>query len=96
MKYLIILLATLCSCNNTPAPYKYSGYETDDTSYVKGQVLPPDQIHDNALIVVNADSLNWSLRYENSESDADLIRVLNKYCKPINQPLNKKENVRSN
>lgn len=84
---LCIAFAMLC---NLPACYeshnsmKYEGYETCDTSYYNGEILYPDYVHEDTLIVVNADSVNWCMANYNAACDGDIKDILDAYCTPLN------------
>lgn len=77
----LALLFNLPACYKAPEPFKYSGYETSDTAYYNGEILYPDMIHDDTLIVVDASKLNWCMKYYDIASDGDINDVLNAYCK---------------
>lgn len=83
MKKLILITSIFLSCNTNVIHnegFKYSGYETDDTNYYAGEVLLPDMVHSDTLIVVNADSLNWCMANYDIASDGDINDVLGAYC----------------
>lgn len=65
------------------ASFKYAGYETSDTNYRYGQILYPDMVHSDTLIVTNADSLNWCFENYDIASDGDINDVLRAYCRPL-------------
>ncbi len=60
-------------------------YETDDLSFKNGEVLYPDYAHQDTLIVVNADSLNWCMENYDIASDGDIWDVLHAYSKQISK-----------
>ena len=54
---IILLFAVLSSCqkNDMKAieiPFKYAGYECNDTNYINGQILYPDYVHLDTLVVI--------------------------------------------
>ncbi len=51
-------------------------YETDDTHYYQGEVLYPDYVHDDTLIVTDAAYLNWAMDSANIASDAEINDAL--------------------
>lgn len=51
-------------------------YETDDTQYYKGEVLYPDYVHDDTLVVVNAKDLNMLMEKYDVQSDGDINDIL--------------------
>jgi hypothetical protein len=57
-------------------PFKYAGYETDDTTYFNGQILYPDYVHLDTLIVTDATRLNQLIGGDDIGSDQDIIDVL--------------------
>lgn len=57
--------------------FKYAGYESDDTHYTNGQILLPDMLHDDTLIVTNAPYLNECLARPEVGSDGDIMEILN-------------------
>lgn len=76
---LLCILSYLSHRKDAPATkvFKYSGYETDDTSYYNGQLLFPDMIHQDTLVVVDAKQLNECIASPYVASDGDLIEILN-------------------
>lgn len=58
-------------------------YETDDTKFYNGEILAPDYVHKNWLVVTNADSLNWAMEYYDAGSDGDIMDLLRAYCVPM-------------
>lgn len=68
---IVVLVVSLASCNHT--------YERDDTGFYNGEVLLPDYVHKDTLIVVNADSLNWAIKYYDIASDGDIYEILHEY-----------------
>lgn len=88
MKYLIITAyISLIQCTSHRST-KYDGYESDDTSYVNGQILVPDMIHPDTLVVLDADYLNKCLGDDMLlQSDDDLIELLNETTAPYNSML---------
>ncbi|MEO7044309.1 MAG: hypothetical protein ABI091_03320 [Ferruginibacter sp.] len=86
MKKQILTLSLLfifIGCHAPEKPFRWSGYETSDTNYFNGQILPPDYVHENILVVVNADSINWCMENYNIAGDGDILDVLNAYCEPL-------------
>lgn len=81
MKHLFICILLLASLHTTD--FKYKGYETSDTNYVTGQILLPDYVHPDTLVVVNADSLNWCMENYDATCDGDILDILNAFCKPL-------------
>lgn len=67
-----------CESSKTrqPESFKYAGYETDDTTYFNGQVLYPDYVHLDTLIVTDAETLNRLMSQYDIASDADIMDVL--------------------
>lgn len=57
--------------------FKYMGYESDDTNYTNGQILLPDLVHSDTLIVTNAPYLNECLARPDVGSDGDIMEILN-------------------
>lgn len=57
--------------------FKYVGYESDDTNYTKGQILLPDMVHSDTLIVTDGAYLNECLARPDVGSDDDLFEILN-------------------
>lgn len=80
MKKLLILalVCLITSCQKEPQPTAPAVhyYETDDTQYVNGEVLYPDYIHSDTLVVTDAAFLNWCMRYYNAECDGDISDIL--------------------
>lgn len=62
------------------APRLQHTYETDDTRFKNGEILMPDYVHTEKLMVVNADSLNWAMEYYDAASDGDIADILNAFC----------------
>jgi len=91
-KYLapsLIMLAGICfityGCLTNEVPNKkvVHTYETDDLSFKNGEILYPDYVHDDTIIVSNADSLNWCMENYNIASDGDIWDVLHAYSNRI-------------
>lgn len=86
MKQTIILRIIICvlilACiyllfgNNSTSRSKFSGYGTTATIFYNGQVLPPDVIHADTLIVMDAEYLNFAFAHYDLETIADIIEVL--------------------
>lgn len=51
-------------------------YETDDTSFKNGEILLPDYVHTDTLIVVDAKFLNECMQNYDIASDGDINDVL--------------------
>lgn len=79
-----------------PEPFKYTGYETSDTNYRNGQILYPDYVHTDTLVVVNADSLNWCIANYDIASDGDISDVLRAYTVPYDSSRLVREVLRDN
>lgn len=81
MKKLIIILC-LISCNKPePKTTTVISYETD-SHFINGQILPPDEVHLNTLIVINADSLNYWLSNYDVSCNGDVLDLLQLYTVP--------------
>jgi hypothetical protein len=72
---------------NKPVNIDLHTYETDDLSFQDYEILYPDYVHLDTLIVINADSLNWCMEFYNIASDGDINDVLRAYCVPLNDEL---------
>lgn len=70
MKKVFIALALLCACNQNTQEHH---------TYKNGEILLPDYVHLDTLIVVNADSLNWAMGYYDPASDGDIADILRIY-----------------
>jgi hypothetical protein len=66
-----------------PAPFKYSGYETDDTNYYQGQILLPDLIHSDTLAVIFPELLNKMLQDPTISSDEELDEIIQECTIPL-------------
>jgi hypothetical protein len=67
------------SCNSSPAiaeSKRVIPYETCDTNFYNGEVLLPDMVHHDTLIVVDAGYLNKCMADYDIESDADISDIL--------------------
>jgi hypothetical protein len=71
------------SVNKQIDTFKYAGYESDDTNYVNGQILLPDGLHSDTLVVTNAPYLNECLARPDVGSDGDIMEILNETCTRI-------------
>lgn len=60
-------------------------YETDDTQFYNGEILYPDHVHTDTLIVTDAPFINKWMRDYDAASDGDIYDILrvstNKYIK---------------
>lgn len=77
MGYIIGLSQGL---DKTIEDFKYAGYESDDTHYVNGQILLPDMVHLDTLVVINSEYLNECLARPDVGSDGDIMEILNETC----------------
>lgn len=87
---LLMILVIVESPRRNPFHGRYpmlrtEGYDVNDTTYHNGELLYPDYVHPETLIVVKADSLNWSMKSGELESDSDIMNALKMYCKPLNK-----------
>lgn len=88
--FLVMMIGTLGyiiglsqGLDRTIEDFKYAGYESDDTHYVNGQMLLPDMVHSDTLVVTDAQYLNECLARPDVKSDDDLFEILNETCTPI-------------
>lgn len=51
-------------------------YETDDTGFYNGEILLPDYIHIDTLVVTKADVLNWCMEHYDISSNGDIVDIL--------------------
>lgn len=79
MKRYLLLILLFTSCTKQSEPVKHS-YETDDVFY-KGEVLAPDLIHSERLVVDNPEGLQRSILL--AECWEDVQEGLKANCKPI-------------
>lgn len=85
---IILLFAVLSSCqkNDTKIieiPFKYAGYECNDTNYINGQILYPDYVHLDTLVVIDAATLNELIQLPDIGSDEDISEILNESTIPF-------------
>lgn len=72
----LFLFACLVSCkNDTPVKIAHT-FETDDTKFYNGEILLPDYVHLDTLIVIDAKLLNWCMEKYDISSDGDINDVL--------------------
>ncbi len=55
---------------------EFHTYETDDTTFKNGEVLMPDYVHQDTLVVIDADFLNYCMEKYDIASDGDIADVL--------------------
>lgn len=55
-------------------------YETEGHKYYDGEILLPDYVHIDTLIVVDAKYLNWAMTYYDAASDGDIAEILYEGC----------------
>lgn len=74
MKYILFLVFLTGwlppGCGHTPS------YESDDTDFYNGEILLPDYVHQDTLIVTNAAFLNWAMEHYDAASDGDILDIL--------------------
>lgn len=63
--------------------FKYEGYETDDTCYYIGQILYPDYVHLDTLVVIIPKLLNRMMADPTVGSDEELSEILGECTIPI-------------
>ena len=56
--------------------YKEHPFETDDTAFYNGEILLPDYVNMDTLIVTDANYLNWAMNKFNPGSDGDIMEIL--------------------
>lgn len=63
-----------------PTVYSLDGtahtYETDDTVFHNGEVLLPDYVHTDTLLVIDANFINWAMKEYDAQSDGDISDIL--------------------
>lgn len=72
-KQLIIALALFLSRCTTPSQ---PTYETDNTHFYNGEILLPDYVHTDTLVVTDAKTLNWCMANYDVASDGDINDIL--------------------
>ena len=68
---LIVLQLVACSARTNEHTY-----ETDDTKYFNGEILPPDYVHEDTLVVIDAAFLNYLMENYDVASDGDISDCL--------------------
>lgn len=64
-------------------------YETDDTNFKNGEILLPDYVHLDTLVVTDAVFLNKWMKDYDVESDGDIIDLLRVSTKQYNKTIKK-------
>lgn len=73
----LFLYACLVSCKpmNKVITTEHT-YETDDTKFHNGEILLPDYVHLDTLVVTDAKFINWAMEYYDAASDGDIMDIL--------------------
>ncbi len=90
MKKLLIIISVIlfysCSSHITPSPFASleDSIAFDSRPYVNGEILLPDMVHDDTLIVFNAEQLNLAFdgvdKAITPGTDLQINSVLHAYC----------------
>lgn len=85
MKTIIIILISISiySCNKGMEVNKHT-FESDDTNYYNGEILYPDYVHSDTLIVMDSKLLNWCMEKYDIGSDGDINDILIATTKKLN------------
>lgn len=91
LMYTIIFIGTICylmSCNTAHNTINVSEhtYETDDTHFYNGEILLPDYVHSDTLVITDAKFINWAMEYYDAASDGDIFDILHSGAKKYIQP----------
>lgn len=57
-------------------------YDVIDTNYYNGEILLPDYVHTDTLIVIDAKLMNYLMKYYDATSDGDINDILRVGTKP--------------
>ncbi len=60
-------------------------YESDDNTFYNGEILTPDYVHQDTLIVTNAELLNKLMQSPDIDSDQDIANILRRTTQPLNE-----------
>lgn len=58
-------------------------YESDDTGFYDGEILLPDYVHSDTLVVISSKFINWAMEYYDAGSDGDISDILGEGTIPI-------------
>jgi len=58
-------------------------YESDDTGFYDGEILLPDYVHSDTLVVVSSKFLNWAMEHCDAGSDGDISDILGEGTIPL-------------
>ena len=75
---VLFVVFSICLMPSTddPTNYRPHSYDTDDQTFYDGEILLPDMVHDDTLIVTNAELLNEYIGSEDIGSDGDINDLL--------------------
>ncbi len=74
ISFYFLVLVSLVYCS--PKKQMEITYETDNTNFFNGQILLPDYVHTDTLIVKDAKFLNYCMEHYNAGSDGDISDIL--------------------
>lgn len=83
----VLLIVFFAACQHIMIDDKkqdtYPLYETSYTHYYDGQILLPDYVHSDTLVVISSKFLNWAMEHYDAASDGDISDILGEGTTPL-------------